>query len=255
MTSEPDFRELKTISFRRVDEFELDFDEWYSHNKDEFNTKADALTQWSAMCDNTTNHLIEDEGEFGWDQVEDLVGEIQQEYQTTHYDDEMTKTIDEVFKTFELMGVKCYKDHSCCDTCGHSEAREENYVFYNGQANDDLRKGERSVRLAFSFDDEMKKKVLEMIEEQTCDAIRLHWTGEDNTKIFLTCDDDLMAEHIAEDDKRQARVAKMKVEMKAKSIPTLDELIEFIKREGKDSPLVKEMNAKLQAAVEKMNDE
>jgi len=45
---------------------------------------------------------------------------------------------------------------------------------------------------------------------------------------------------------------KTKAEMKTKNIPTLDELIEFIKREGKDSPLVKEMNAKLKAAVEKM---
>ena len=252
----------KTIVFRRVDEFELDYAEWYSNKKDDFKTEADALKQWAAMIDGTDGKAEEreNEEEYGWEQVEEQCDEIQQEYETDNYDEEMSEVIEKVFETFEMIGVKCYKDHSCCNTCGHSEAREENYVFYHGQDNDRLRKGDRSVHLAFSFDEETKKKVLEMI------AVHkewLHWAGEDHTKIFLSCDDDEMAAHIKEDAERQVHMAKIEAEkaekaravieaeMKAKGIPTLDELIEFIKREGKDSPLVKEMNVKFKEAIKK----
>jgi len=255
----------KTIVFRRIDEFELDYAEWYSNKKDDFKTEADALKQWAAMIDGTDGKAEEreNEEEYGWEQVEEQCDEIQQEYETDNYDQEMMNLVESAVDAFGELGVRFYKDHSCCNTCGHSEAREENYVFYHGQDTDRLRKGDRSVHLAFSFDEETKKKVLKMIEEQTMDAIRLHWAGEDHTKIFLTCDDDLMAAHIKEDAERQVRMAKIEAEkaekarvvieaeMKAKGIPTLDELIEFIKREGKDSPLVKEMNAKFQEAIKK----
>jgi hypothetical protein len=112
-------------------------------------------------------------------------------------------------EALEEIGVKFYKDHSCCNTCGHAEAEDKNYVFYHGQDTDRLRKGDRSVHLAFNLDDEHKAKVLELIEKQTCDAIRLHWSGADHTKMFLTCDDDEMAAHIKDDEERQVRMAKM----------------------------------------------
>lgn len=253
----------KTIVFRRIDEFELDFAEWYSNKKDDFKTEADAVKQWEAMCDGTDGKAEEreNEEEFGWEQVEEQCDEIQQEYETDNYDQEMMNLIESAIDAFGEIGVSFYKDHSCCNTCGHAEAEDKNYVFYHGQNTDDLRKGAREVHLAFNFDEETKVKVLKMIEEQTMDAIRLHWAGEDHTKIYLTCDDDLMAAHIKEDEERQVRMAKIEAEkaekardvieaeMKAKGIPTLDELIEFIKREGKDSPLVKEMNAKFQEAI------
>jgi hypothetical protein len=253
-----------TIVFRREAEYELEFDEWYANKKDDFKTEADALCQWEAMCSNADKQEpVEDDTDFGWEQVEERCDELQSEYETSAYDTEMEYLIDSAEEAFKEIGVEFYRDWSCCNTCGHAEATHKNYVFYHGQDTERLRKGDRSVHLAFQFDDETKAKVLEMIEKQTCDAIRLHWSGEDHTKIFLTCDDDLMAAHIKEDAERQVRMAKIEAEkiekaravieaeMKAKGIPTLDELIEFIKREGKDSPLVKEMNAKFQEAIKK----
>lgn len=221
----------KTIVFRRVDEFELDFEEWYGYKKDEFKTEADALTQWAAMCDGTDGKAEERENEetFEWEQVEEQCDEIQCEYETTYYDEEMRETIEKVFEAFEEIGVKCYKDHSCCNTCGHAEAKAKNYVFYHGQDNDRLRKGDRSVHLAFNFDDETKVKVLEMIEKQTCDAIHLHWGGEDHTKIFLTCDVEEMSEHIKEDVERQVRMKKIAEEKAARRLALIKELAELDK--------------------------
>jgi len=217
----------KTIVFRRVDEFELDYAEWYSNKKDDFKTEADALEQWAAMIDGTDGKFeVENEEEYGWEQVEDKVDEIQCDYETTYYDEEMRETIEKVFETFEMIGVKCYKDHSCCNTCGHSEARAENYVFYHGQDNDRLRKGDRSVHLAFSFDEETKKKVLEMI------AVHkewLHWAGEDHTKIFLTCDKDEMAAHIKSDEERQVHMKKLSEEKAARRLALIKELAELDK--------------------------
>jgi hypothetical protein len=141
----------------------------------------------------------------------------------------MEKAIDDAEEAFEEIGVKFYRDHSCCNTCGHSEAREQNYVFYHGQDTDRLRKGDRSVHLAFSFDEETKKKVLEMIEKQTCDAIRLHWAGEDHTKIFLTCDDDEMAAHIKSDEERQVHMKKLSEEKAARRLALIKELAELDK--------------------------
>jgi len=220
----------KTIVFRRVDEFELDYAEWYSNKKDDFKTEADALKQWAAMIDGTDGKFeVENEEEYGWEQVEDKVDEIQCDYETTYYDEDMEKAIDDAEEAFEEIGVKFYRDHSCCNTCGHEEAREENYVFYHGQDTDRLRKGDRSVHLAFSFDDETKKKVLEMIEKQTCDAIRLHWAGEDHTKIFLTCDDDEMAAHIKSDEERQVHMKKLSEEKAARRLALIKELAELDK--------------------------
>ena len=215
----------KTIVFRRIDEFELDYAEWYYNKKDDFKTDADALAQWKAMVDGTDGKAEEreNEEEFGWEQVEEQCDEIQQEYETDCYDEEMTDTIDEVFEAFEKIGVKCYKDHSCCNTCGHAEAEAKNYVFYHGQDTEGLRKGDRSVHLAFNFDDETKVKVLEMIEKQTCDAIRLHWAGGDHTKIFLSCDDDEMAKHIQEDIERQKRMEFLEEKRKQAEIRKADE--------------------------------
>jgi hypothetical protein len=112
-------------------------------------------------------------------------------------------------------------------TCGHAEAEDKNYVFYHGQNTNDLRKGERYVHLAFNLDDEHKQKVLEMIEKQTCDAIRLHWSGEDHTKIFLTCDDDEMAKHIMEDEERQVHMKKLIAEKEARRLALIKELAEL----------------------------
>jgi hypothetical protein len=221
----------KTIVFRRIDEFELDFAEWYSNKKDDFKTEADAVEQWAAMIDGTDGKAEEreNEEEYGWDQVEEQCDEIQQEYETTYYDETMREVIEKVELAFDEIGVEFYKDHSCCNTCGHAEAKAKNYVFYHGQDNDRLRKGDRSIHLAFQFDDETKVKVLEMIEKQTMDAIYLHWAGEDHTKIFLTCDDDEMAKHIKEDEERQVHMKKLVAEKSARRDALLKELAELDK--------------------------
>jgi hypothetical protein len=221
--SKTDYKK-KTIVFRRIDEFELDFAEWYSNRSDDYKTEADALAQWTAMCDGTDGQVeIENEEQYGWEECADKIDEIKDEYETDNYDEEMTKAIDDAEEAFKEIGVEFYKDHSCCNTCGHAEAEDENYVFYHGQDTERLRKGDRSVHLAFQFDDATKAKVLELIEKQTCDAIRLHWSGADHTKIFLTCDDDLMAAHIKEDEERQVRMVKVMEERKAEEIKKAEE--------------------------------
>lgn len=205
-----------TLVFRRTAEFELEFSEWYENKKDEFKSEADAVVQWEAMCDNCDEPVeLDDDNDFGWDEVADEADDIMENYRTDAYDEEMMKVIDDAEEAFEALGVKFYKDHSCCNTCGHAEAEDENYVFYHAQDTDRLRRGDRSVHLAFHFDDEHKAKVLEMIEKQTCDAIRLHWAGEDHTKIFLTCDDDEMAAHIKEDAERQVRMKELSEKKKS----------------------------------------
>jgi len=75
----------KTIVFRRIDEFELNYAEWYSNKKDDFKTEADALKQWEAMCDGTDGKAVEERDYsewYGWEQVEEQCDEIQQEYET-----------------------------------------------------------------------------------------------------------------------------------------------------------------------------
>lgn len=219
---------MKTIVFRRTTEFELEFDEWYDNKKDDFKTEADALVQWSAMCDNTDKPVDvenDDEG-FGWEQVEEQCDEIQDEYQTDYYDDEMTDVIEKMEETFEAIGVKFLKDHSCCLTCGHAEAEVKNYVFYHAQDTEQLRKGERSVHLAFNLDDEHKKKVLEMIAVHT---EWLHWSGKEHTKIFLTCDADEMATHIKDDADRQVHMKKLIAEKEARRAELIKQLAELDK--------------------------
>ena len=221
-----------TIVFRRTAEFELEFSEWYENKKDEFKTEADAVEQWKQMCENTDDIVeVEDDTDFGWDEVEAECDDIQENYRTDNYDEEMMKVIDETAEAFEAIGVAFYKDHACCNTCGHAEAEDDNYVFYHGQNTDALRRGERFVHLAFHLDDEHRKKVLELIEKQTCDAIRLHWAGEDHTKIFLTCDDDEMAKHIKEDMERQERMKKImeekQKEKEARRLALLKQLAEL----------------------------
>jgi len=196
----------QTIVFRRIDEFELEWKEWYSNKKDDFKTEADALKQWEAMCDGTDGKVvIENEETYGWDECEDKIDEVQNEYETDNYDAEMTRVIEIAEEAFEGIGVDFFKDHSCCNTCGHAELAGNNYVFYHGQNTDDLRKGAREVHLAFSFCEATKPKVLEMIAVH---SEMLHWSGKDDTKIYLTCDKELMAEHIKEIAERDVRMAK-----------------------------------------------
>ena len=245
----------KTIVFVRTDEYELDFEEWYEHKKGDFKTEADALEQWAAMCDGTDGKVeMEPEAEIGWDEIEDQCDEIQCEYETTYYDQYMDALLYDAVNVFDELGVEFYRDHSCCQTCGHAEAEDKNYVFYHAQDTESLRKGERSVHLAFKLDDEHKAKVLEMIAKQPSDLIRFHWSGEDHTRIFLTCDADEMAKYIKEDEERQVRMkkiaeekrlreklAKEEAEMNEKGIPTFDQLLEYVKRGG---PEVEELKKK-----------
>ena len=198
-----------TITFTRTAEFVLDFKEWYCQKKDDYHTEADALAQWGAMCSNADKQEdIEDDNQFGWSEVEDRCNDIEEEYRTDAYDADMEEVIEKVAETFELIGVKFYRDWSCCNTCGHSEATDKNYVFYHGQDNDRLRKGAREVDLAFNFDDETKAKVWEMIKVH---SDWLHWSGEKHTRMFLTCDDALMAKHIKSDAERQVRMKEMTI--------------------------------------------
>lgn len=211
MSASKDYKK-QTIVFRRIDEFELDYAEWYSNKKDDFKTEADALKQWEAMCDGTDGKVeIENEETYGWDECEEKIDEVQNEYETDNYDAEMTACIESAEEAFKRIGVEFYKDHSCCNTCGHAEAEHKNYVFYHGQDTERLRKGDRSVHLAFNFDEETKVKVIETMNQ----VKGFYWTGNDHTKIFLTCDDEEMAEHIKEMAERDVRMAKM-AEAKAK---------------------------------------
>jgi hypothetical protein len=204
-----------TITFTRTAEFKLDFKEWYCQKKDDYHTEADALAQWGAMCSNADKQEdIEDDNQFGWSEVEDRCNELEEEYRTDAYDSEMADLIEAAEEAFGEIGVAFYRDWSCCNTCGHSEAEAEaeteaekkNYVFYHGQDNDRLRKGDREVDLAFNFDEETKVKVLELIATM---KNQLHWAGEDHTRMFLTCDDALMAKHIKSDAERQVRMEEM----------------------------------------------
>lgn len=203
----------KTIVFARSSEFELCFEDWYEMKAGDFKTEADALTNWEAMCDNADGpESIEDDQLFGWEQVEERCDEIQENYKTDAYDEEMTTAIDETIEAFKKIGVAFYKDHSCCQTCGHAEAQNTNYVFYHGQDNDDLRKGGRSVHLAHRFDEETKAKVLELVSRDRM----LHWSGDKGTRIFLSCDADEMSAHIKELRERDVRLkAKASAEEKA----------------------------------------
>jgi hypothetical protein len=198
-----------TITFTRTAEFKLDFKEWYLQKNDDYHTEADALAQWGAMCSNADKQEdIEDDNQFGWSEVEDRCDEIQEEYRTDAYDSEMADLIEAAEEAFGEIGVAFYRDWSCCNTCGHSEATDKNYVFYHGQDNDRLRKGAREVDLAFNFDEETKVKVLELLETM---KKQLHWSGEKHTRMFLTCDDSLMANHIKSDAERQVRMKEMAI--------------------------------------------
>jgi hypothetical protein len=206
---------MKTLTFIPCPRsFTLDFDEWYSHKKGDFKTEADAEKQWEAMCDNADNEITLDEwNDLDWDDVEEKCDELQEEYKTDYYDYDMSALIDKVEEDFKAIGVEFKRDWSCCISCGHSELEKvENYVFYHGQDTDWLRKGYTDLHLAFRFDDDTRKKVLEMIEKQPIGEQYLHWSGSDDTKIYLTSDVDLMAKHIIEDAKRQEWIDKCKAE-------------------------------------------
>jgi hypothetical protein len=218
-----------TITFTRTQEFVLDYDEWYANKKDEFNTEDDALKQWRAMCDGTEGKYEGEYGDYCWDDVQMECDEIQEEYNEMSYDDEMERVIDDMAEEFEEIGVEFLKNHSCCNTCGHSEAfsaGKKNYVFYHEQDNDRLRKGAREINLAFNFDDETKVKVLELVDKH---YKKLHWCGEEHTKVYLTCDDDLMKEHTRTDEKRQAFLENKKKEEKEKEEASMKRVMEMVK--------------------------
>lgn len=121
-------------------------------------------------------------------------------------DPEMYDVIERADKAFKEIGVRFYQDFSCCNSCSHAELEtegKENYVFYHEQDSESIRQGHRSIYLGFSFTQEMKPKVLEMIAEN---ADMLQWAGNDHTKIFLTCDADEMEKQIEKDAERQERM-------------------------------------------------
>tara|TARA_R110000868_G_scaffold57902_1_gene178578 strand:- start:1832 stop:2497 length:666 start_codon:yes stop_codon:yes gene_type:complete len=206
----------KTIVFRQVVAYELDYDEWYSNKKRDFKTEADAVAQWDAMCEGTGGeHEMDGDDRYGYDDIEECCDEVQENYSTANYDEEMALVIDLAVKAFDSLGVEFYKDHTCCNTCGHAEAECENYVFYHSQNTEDLRKGARSVHLAFNFDAEHKEKVLKMIEKQTeTGHYHLYWNGEEHTKLFLTCDEAEMEKYIKEDLMREERIKNTKATKK-----------------------------------------
>jgi hypothetical protein len=197
----------KTMKMKMTSELVVRFDDWLTTNRDEYRTVELAVKQWEAMCDGVGSVMeidTPDEKELTLEDLEDVLNDLKDNYEVSHYDDEMDTAIEDAEVAFEEIGVKFHKNYQCCNTCGHAAAKATNYVFYHEQNEDDLREGARSVHLAFRFDEATKAKVLAMIEAQTADAIRLHWAGEEHTKIFLTCDDDLMAAHIKMDMERQA---------------------------------------------------
>ena len=59
----------RVIMFRFTDYCEVDFDEWYSHKKDEFKTEADALKKWVSMCDLVGDEVevTDGDGSRDWD--------------------------------------------------------------------------------------------------------------------------------------------------------------------------------------------
>lgn len=194
----------QTITFSRTDEYVLDFDEWYGYKMYEFKSEADALKQWEAMCEHADDIVeVESDESFEWRQVEDACDAIQEEYKTDAYDEEMTATIVKAEEQFALLGVGFHKNHECDSDCGYED--EENYVFYHAAGADDLRRGERSVYLGLSFDEETKPKVRAMIAAH---SDMLYWSGEDDDKIYLTCDAGEMAKHLKAVEELRQRLAK-----------------------------------------------
>lgn len=138
----------------------------------------------------TTNNINSDESdnESEWSDFNDNSNE------------EMTECVNKVCELFEEIGVVFHHIWSCCMTCGHAEAKEDNYVFYHSQAADSLAMGDKELHLAFHFTDEMKPKVLAMIK---ANSDILQWAGNDHTTIYVTCDAELMKKQLVEDEKRQ----------------------------------------------------
>jgi hypothetical protein len=211
---------MKTLTFIPTPtSFVLDFDEWYSMKKDDFKTEADAVRQWEAMCDHADDEIeIDDGGYIDWATVEEKVDEIQEEYKTDYYDFDMMAFIDEVEEKFQAIGIEFHRNYSCCGTCAHTElADAKNYVFYHGQANEGLRKGERELYLGFKFDAETKAKVIDIAFQMKYANPKkiIYWSGDDETAIYLTLDNELLEAHIKEVADREVRLAKMDAERKA----------------------------------------
>jgi hypothetical protein len=190
-----------TITFTRTDEYILDFEEWYAHKKGEFKSEAVAIKQWEAMCEDVSAEEIYNDTPFGWDEVEDRCDEIQSENEVCGITPAMEAVLDTIEEAFESIGVSFLRNHSCCNTCGHEEAPQDNYVFYHNQNHADLNKGDTTVCLAFCFTEEKKPEVLSMIEAY---SDKLFWEGNEDTKIFLTCDPAEMAKHVKEMAERRA---------------------------------------------------
>jgi hypothetical protein len=195
----------KTILFRMTKEVELTFDVWYEHKKYKFNSKDLALKQWTAMCKGADEEIWE-ESELTWNEIKDRCDAIQKDNDTSEVEGRMRWCLDEAVELFEDLDITFHEDWSCCNNCGHHEATEANYVFYHSQDTDRLRKGSNEVHLAFQFEDDKKAEVIEMISHN---SHILYWSGDDETKIYLTCDKKLMEKHTMEDAKHQAHMSKM----------------------------------------------
>lgn len=88
--------------------------------------------------------------------------------------------VDEFFEKLRKNGIRCEKDWTCCQTCGHAAMKKtKNYVFFNAQAADRLYEGDTEVYLNFYLG-KFKRKFVYSI-------IRMYgeWDGTDEKCIHL----------------------------------------------------------------------
>ena len=71
----------RTITFRFVDEFVLDYSAWYSRKKDDFKTEADAIAKWEAMCDGTDGRVEGLVADVNLELLNEACDEVQEEYE------------------------------------------------------------------------------------------------------------------------------------------------------------------------------
>ena len=70
------------ITFTRTQKYDLDFDTWYEQEKSNFKTKEAALKVWAEICDHCggkEQELDEDEDYLEFEDVENVLNEIQDE--------------------------------------------------------------------------------------------------------------------------------------------------------------------------------
>jgi hypothetical protein len=124
--------------------------------------------------------------------------------------------VNDCFKELRKCGVKCRKNFSCCQSCGHGEISSDydgSYVFYHLQESERLREGDDTVSLAHSIAEYKRERVMEILKRYGSD-----WNGEDSRTIeipFVNFTPEQIAEREREETDRLARIARFSALEKA----------------------------------------